>query len=277
MERQLFEQVLERFGFPAVPEPTRETLDAFYAAWCRNIPFDNVRKRIHVSRGDAAPLPGSSVEDFFEAWLKWGTGGTCWAGAGACRTMLSEIGFGAERGVATMLVAPDLPPNHGTVRVALDRDLFLLDCSILHGTPLQLIPEKNTEAAHPAWGVHCAWRDGKAYLWWRPLHKVEGFECRLERFGASAQEYGESYERTRGWSPFNYEIYARRNLGEEVRGVAFGHSVVLRGDGSVAREPLDTAERNRVLIEDLGMSEEIVAQIPDDVPTPPPPGKSRNP
>jgi N-hydroxyarylamine O-acetyltransferase len=222
-------------------------------------------------------LPGTTAEDFFQGWLQWGTGGTCWAGAGACSTLLREIGFAVERGVATMLVAPDLPPNHGTVRVSLDNELYLLDCSILHGKPLRLRDGETTESPHPAWGVRCVWRDGKAYIWWRPLHKVEGFECRLERFGASGEEYENFYERTRGWSPFNYEIAARRNRGEEVRGIGFGHSVILREDGTVMREPVDTAERNRRLIEDVGLSEEIVARIPADTPTPPPPGKPGNP
>jgi N-hydroxyarylamine O-acetyltransferase len=277
MDRQLLERVLEKLGFSEIPEPSRETLDAIYSAWCGSVPFDNVRKLIHVNRGDTGPLPGATPGDFFESWLKWGTGGTCWSGAGACWALLSEIGFSVDRGVATMLVAPDLPPNHGTVRAKLGEDFFLLDCSILHGKPLSLIDQVNTEAAHPAWGVRCVWKDGKPYLWWRPLHKSDGFECRLERFGAAAAEYEEFYERTRGWSPFNYEIAARRNVGAEVRGIGFGHSVVLRADGSVVSEPITTDERNRVLIEDLGMSEEIVVQIPDDTPTPPPPGKSRSP
>jgi N-hydroxyarylamine O-acetyltransferase len=277
MERQLLERVLERLGFSEIPEPSYDTLAALYAAWGRKIPFDNVRKRIHVGRGDAAPLPGGTPEDFFEAWLKWGTGGTCWSGAGACQTLLQGIGFDAERGIATMLVAPDLPPNHGTVKVALGGADYLVDCSILHGTPLRLLAGEVTETSHPAWGVRCTWREGKPYLGWRPLHKVDGFECRLERFGASAAEYQERYEVTRGWSPFNYEISARLNVGDEVRGLGFGHAIVLHADGSVSREPVDTAGRNRCLIEDLGLSEEIVVQIPDDTPTPPPPGKSRNP
>lgn len=277
MEQQLLERVLAKLGFPGIPDPDRDTLDALYAAWCRRVPFDNVRKLIHVRRGDTTPLPGTDAVDFFEAWLRWSTGGTCWSGAGACQALLSAIGFSAERGIATMLVAPDLPPNHGTVRVNLQGDLFLLDCSILHGRPLPLIDEEPSAIEHPAWGVRCTWRNGKAYIRWQPLHKVDGFECRLERFGAAAQEYEESYERTRRWSPFNYEVTARRNVGSEVRGIGFGHSVVLRDDGGVDREPVATAERNRVLIEDLGIAEEIVVQIPDDTPTPPPPGKSRNP
>jgi len=42
------------------------------------VPFDNVRKLIHVKSGKAGPLPGGTAEDFFTAWLRHGTGGTCW-------------------------------------------------------------------------------------------------------------------------------------------------------------------------------------------------------
>jgi N-hydroxyarylamine O-acetyltransferase len=276
MNGPLLERVLVKLGFSEIPDPNLTTLTVLYGAWCRKVPFDNVRKLIHVRRRDGAPLPGFTAEDFFEGWLRWGTGGTCWAGAGAFHALVEAIGFAAERGVATMLVAPDLPPNHGTVRVTLEGERYLLDCSILHGEPLRLVEGETTECVHPAWGVRCEWREGRAHLSWRPLHKVDGFECRLEYFGAQREDFETFHERTRAWSPFNYEVSARRNVGEEVRGIGFGQAVLLRADGGVVRGPVDTAERNRRLIEDLGLSEEIVARIPADTPTPPPPGKSRH-
>ena len=112
----LRERVLAKLGFAGSPAPTFENLGAIYAAWCRGVPFDNVRKLIHVRAGNSGPLPGSTAEDFLEAWLKHGTGGTCWSGAGAFHALLASLGFDAARGVGTMLVAPDLPPNHGSVR-----------------------------------------------------------------------------------------------------------------------------------------------------------------
>jgi hypothetical protein len=53
--------------------------------------------------------------------------------------------------------------------------------------------------------------------------------------------------------------------------VALENSVSIEKNGSVIQKPLSRAERNRVLIEGVGINEEIVAQLPDDVPTPPPP------
>ncbi|HEU6449044.1 MAG TPA: arylamine N-acetyltransferase [Verrucomicrobiae bacterium] len=267
----LLESVLARLGFNRHLEPTRENLRRLYAAWCRRVPFDNVRKLIHVHNGDPRPFPGSTAEDFFEAWLKHGTGGTCWSGAGAFQALLQSLGFDAVRGVGTMMVAPDLPPNHGTVRVDFGEAHYLTDCSILHVEPLHLNGDAEVIVNHPAWGVRCSRRDGKWHVAWRPLHKLDGLECRLESFGASQQEYAERYEKTRQWSPFNYELVARLNKEDRVVGTGFGRKVTLKSDGAVDSHPVADAERRRLLIEDIGLSEEIVSQLPADRPTPPPP------
>jgi hypothetical protein len=104
------------------------------------------------------------------------------------------------------------------------------------------------------------------------LNRLEGFECRVERFGASLAEYQDFYAKTRSWSPFNYELTVRVNRADNVIGIAQGHSVSLRGDGSVIKTPLAAEDRTRLLLESIGISEEIVRQLPQDVPTPPPPG-----
>jgi hypothetical protein len=101
--------------------------------------------------------------------------------------------------------------------------------------------------------------------------RLEGFECRLDSFPANETDFIDFYSRTRGWSPFNYELSVRVNRGDKVIGVASGHSISLLADGSVVRAPLTPAERRRLLIEDVGITEALVMQLPDDVPTPPPP------
>lgn len=272
LSAELTERVLQKLGLNAAPDPTLNSLRRLYALWGRAVPFDNVRKLIDMASGSTAPLPGTTADDFFRHWLQHGTGGTCWAGAGALSTLLRTLGFTVDRGIATMLVAPDLPPNHGTVIVTFDEGRFLVDSSILHGEPLPLIEGGEAEIEHPAWGVRCAWRDGRWHIAWRPLHKLDGFECRIERLSAEQSEYTERYEATRGWSPFNYELSARINRDGRVVGAAFGRGVVLLGDGSILAEPFSEAQRRERLIEDMGFSEEIVDQLPPDSPTPPPPG-----
>ena len=268
----LLERVLAALGFSRRPEPTIEALRGLYGAWCQNVPFDNIRKLIYLRAGHGGPLPGSTATDFLEAWLRFGTGGTCWAGAGAFQSLLAALGFDAVRGIGTMLVAPDLPPNHGTVVVNLGAERYLVDCSILHGEPLPLRATSETRIAHPAWGVQCSFREAHWHVRWRPLNRLDGFECRLERFGASNDEFQAFHERTRGWGPFNYQLTARINRGDRAVGVAFGTAVSLEATGLAIQRPLSSIERKRVLIEEIGISQELVRILPEDVPTPPPPG-----
>ena len=267
----LLERVLARLGFADHPEPSFEKLCAIYSAWCQRVPFDNVRKLIHLRSGDGGPLPGHTPAEFFEAWLKHGAGGTCWPGANAFHALLSSLGFRVDRVIGTMLVAPNLPPNHGSVRVAFGEKHYLVDASIIHGEPLRLDRTSETRVVHPSWGVRGERRDGRWHVWWRPLHRVDGFECRLESFGASQASFNECYEQTRRWSPFNFEVTARLNRDDRVVGVAYGREISLEGDGSVRNAPASHAVRTRVLVEQLGMSEELVSQLPEDIPTPPPP------
>jgi N-hydroxyarylamine O-acetyltransferase len=271
LSEALLERVLLGMGFSRRPEPTLEGLRLLYGAWCQKVPFDNVRNLLHVRAADPGPLPGNTAADFLEGWLRFGCGGTCWAGAGALHAVLAELGFEARRGIGTMLVAPDLPPNHATVGVNFDDQVYLVDYGILHGEPLLLRPDAETRILHPAWGLRCSRRDGRWHIQWRPLHRLDGFECRLERFGASGEEFQRFHAQTRGWSPFNYQVYARINRGQGVVGVAFGQRVCIESNGRAITRPVSAAERKQVLPEMIGISEELLRHLPEDIPTPPPP------
>ena len=268
----LRERVLTGLGLSEPPAPTLAGLKTPYGAWCRKVPFDNVRKRIHVSRRDPGPLPGDEATEFFEAWLAYGTGGTCWAGNGALQALLVSLGFAAKRGVGTMLVAPNIPPNHGTVLVTCEGTTYVTDASILHSEPLPLDDHTVTCIDHPVWGVACHSRDGHWYIQWRPLHQPSGLDCRIDQLPATREVFKTRHEHTRAWSPFNYEVYARLIRGDTVVGVAFGERVEFDSSGRVSRRRLEGDERLKVLVDELGMSEQIVHQLPADTPTPPPPG-----
>ena len=267
----LLEQVLMKLGLSDRPAPTLDGLQTLYAAWCRKVPFDNVRKLIHVYNHAPSPLPGDNATDFFAAWLTYGTGGTCWAGNGALHALLVSLGFHASRGMGTMLVAPHIPPNHGTVLVAWGETRYVVDASILHSEPLQLDASTPTGVTHPAWGVQCGRRDGHWYIRWRALHVPDGLDCRLDHLYVTRETFRERHEQTRPWSPFNYELYARLICGEAVVGTTGGQRVELNGAGGVVHTRLAGDDRLRLLVDELGMQEEIVQRLPPDTPTPPPP------
>jgi hypothetical protein len=267
----LTERVLERLGFSERPPATLEGLRALYAAWGQHVPFDNLRKLIHLRRGDAGLLPGSLAQDFFDAWLRDGTGATCWGGNGALHALLRSLGFEALRGYATMMIAPDLPPNHATVVVDFDSRRYLVDASILSGEPLELAPARASSVDHPARGARVALADGKPLIRWRPIHLPQGLDCRIDHIGCDAATFLDFHERSRPWSPFNYQLYARVNRGERVVGTGFGQHYVFEADGSVQQAPLRAEDRLRYLVEVLGIREALAAQVPADLPTPPPP------
>lgn len=258
------------------PAPDLAGLDALYHAWCRKIPFDNSLKLIDVQGNASGPLAGSKPDAFFENWLRFGTGGTCWAGNGGLHALLCALGFDASRGVATMLVAPDLPPNHGTVVVSVGDSRYLVDASILHSQPLRMHEESSSGAGDRgrAWDVRLR-REGEHFkVCWRPLHMTGGMDCRIDYTPATPQDFEQRYESTRAWSPFNYELYLRLIRGDSVVGIAQGKRIEIDAGGTAHSTPLSAADRLSVLIDALGIDEDLARRIPADRPTPPPPGSN---
>lgn len=269
--RELTERILEKLGCGIQP-PTRAGLTNVYAAWCRGVPFDNVRKLIHVRGGDARTLPGDSPADFFESWLAHGSGGTCWSGNGALHALLESLGFSAERAVATMVAAPNIPPNHGSVVVAIDGERYVVDASILHDQPLLMREPEPTEIDHPAWGVTAHWTDGQYCIRWRNfITGGQPMDCVFNHVGASGAEFAERHEMTRAWSPFNYGLSLNLLRGNRRIGAALGRLWCMDESGRLSERPADLGERRRFLVEEAGMSEELVDRLPDDAPMEPPP------
>ena len=130
--------VLEKLGVER-PAPDLDGLRAVYAAWCGAVAFDNVLKLIHLADERSGPLPGSTAESFFEAWLEHGTGGTCWSGNGALHDLLDALGFDVARAIATMLSSPEArEPNHGSVIATVEGERWIVDASILSGEPIRI-------------------------------------------------------------------------------------------------------------------------------------------
>jgi len=267
----LVDRTLEAFGLRGRPTADLAGLGLLYGAWCRNVPFDNIRKLIAVRGGHAGPLPGDDPAEFLEQWLAHRVGGTCWAGNGALQALLAALGFEAHRGVATMLVAPDIPPNHGTVLVDLPEGPYVVDASIMHVEPLPVRADQTTRVEHPAWGVSGRWLGDRFAINWRPMLRQDRIDCRLDQWPVDAARFSAQHEQTRGWSPFNFELVFNlvRENGRVGVGNGFGRSIA--GEDETAH-PLEGAARVRYLVDVCGVSEAMASRVPEDVPTPPPPG-----
>lgn len=269
MRTDTVDAVLEKLGVER-PAPDIGGLRSVYAAWCGAVAFDNVLKLIHFGEGRTGPLPGSTAESFFDAWLEDGAGGTCWSGNGALHDLLAALGFDVERVVATMLSSPHVTEaNHGSVVATLDGERWLVDASILSGSPIR-VPASG-EPADEGPLPRIEWLDDRPAVLWRTATAPEGFHCRIERIGADATEWDERHQRTAGWSPFNYQLSARLLEGEASVGIVHGRQYRVEPDGSVTLQELDPQGRVDFLVDVLGISERLALLVPDDRPLPPRP------
>jgi hypothetical protein len=93
----------------------------------------------------------------------------------------------------------------------------------------------------------------------------------VDRFEAQAAAFSQFHEQSRAWSPFNYSLHVRTNREASVIGAAFGQRVEIDESGAAVQRPLQTSERIRFLVEEIGIDEELAAEVPPDLATPPPP------
>ena len=266
----LVERVLDRLEFSSTPDVSLIALGDLYQRWCRHVPFDNIRKLIHVRNGDRRPLPGDSPNEFFEAWLAHGTGATCWAGNGALCDLLVSLGYDARRAAATMMVAPGIPPNHGSVIVHFGTDRHVVDASMLFVEPLPM--RVGARVAHPAWGVEALSIEDKFAIRWNALMRPDLLDCQYNLHDQTAAQFRAFHEATRTWSPFNFSLALNLVRGDGRIGAALEHRVEVDAHGRTSRTPFTAETRRAFLIDEVGISEDIVAQLPADAPMPAPPG-----
>ncbi len=254
------ERVLERLGLSAPPPRTRAGLDDLYRAWCRSVPFDNVRKRIALLEQDPAPLPGGRGEDFHADLLAHGTGGTCWPSSNGLFTLLEFCGFDARRISGSMQDMGD--PNHGSIAVRIDGEDWMADTSmqtdavfpIRRGQALEI-----EDALHP---ISLEPVDGTLRVHWAVPMARSTIPCRLLDDPVEHEFYLERYEITRApdKSPFNQALYARKNFDGAVLSYLGSTRFWKRPDG-IESAQLEPDALAHSLCDELGLSEEIVRRL----------------
>jgi len=250
-----------KLGFSEPPTVDFTGLSNIYEAWCHKIPFDNIRKRIHLAKNNTLPLPGHDDVEFYRGWLRFGVGGTCWAGNAALYALLDALGFSCKRGTATMLKDSKQPPNHGTVCVQCEGNQFLVDASMLHNTPLLLTPNQPSAIDHPAWGLTCSPLDHHWAIRWHPLHMPDGCTCRIEEFSVTRNSFRQLNEVSRTNSSFNDTLYIRLNKAKSVIGISDAMSITFSSSGKVVKKCLSHESILKLLIQNMGISEEILPNI----------------
>jgi arylamine N-acetyltransferase len=260
LRQDIYEQVLDRFGFDRKPDPSIETLNAIYKAWCRRIGYDNALKRIYIEEQQTGPFPVMDPNDFLASWMQHGTSGSCWPSAEALFGVLELTGFMPERVAGQMLECNDpMNPNHGALIVHLDGRRFYVDPGIGAEEALELIDGQPSKTDNQAFGI---WNDGDGHVWWRPGHSRRAIEIVMDLHRLSYDFFAYRYEKTKEFSLFNTTLYVRRNRDDGI--LTYGRGNILRVDpqGELTAEPIEPAAVPAFLIEQMGLSEEIVSRIP---------------
>lgn len=257
----LVEQTLDRMGLEATPTRDPEGLTVLYRAWCRGVPFDNTLKLIALHGEDAEPaLPGMDAEEFLRTWLRHGTGGTCFPSANALHELARSCGFDSRVVVGSMW---DMgTPTHGTTVVDLEGTSWLIDSSMLTDEPLELAGRTATAIDHP---VHASTAEPVEEGWLLQFSAPYADDLRIpcRTLSPSAVDHStlvERFEASRESSPFNSSPSTRRN--DDAGVISYGGGKRYRRTAAgVEESDLDGNELSSALVEELGLSEEIVQRL----------------
>jgi len=265
-------RILSKLGLADRPTLDLAGLNRLYAAYCANIPNDNIQKRIWLVGPRVRPVVGGNPVEFFENWLAHGTGGTCFPASGGLCALLCAVGFDANR-ISGSIVMEGIEQdgNHGSVLVGLDGVDYLTDAQLASFRVLALVPGEPAstgDGLHDIRAVPVA--DGFDVQWYpgsnrqTPLIMRPNFKLGPVDHSFFVAHYALSALRQRNRSPFNDALFIARRFPDSIVVVGRGNRIDVCGDNTVIKTEISIEERDRILIEELGISEEAVSAIPPD-------------
>jgi arylamine N-acetyltransferase len=267
---ELVERVLARLGLHQRPAPDLAGLNTLYAAFCGNVPFDNVQKRIWFASDQTAPLPGGNPTEFFENWLAHGTGGTCWPINGSLYALARALDFNARR-IAGSVIVDGYPQgaNHGSVLVSVEGVDYLTDAWMSSFKVLPLIPGTPASTGEGIHDIRAVLIENGfellCYAGWNREQPLP-FHPEPEHDQVDHAFWLARYDRTRKVGFFNDTLLISRHFPGSILTIGCTNKIRVAADGSLTKVKLTEAERKAVLVEELGLSEAIVEKLPPDVP-----------
>ncbi|MEM8983963.1 MAG: arylamine N-acetyltransferase [Pseudomonadota bacterium] len=259
---ETLERVLSHIGFSSRPEPTIATLNEIAKQWSRHFGYDNIAKRIYLEEKQTGAFPLMDPNDYFEFALAHGTGGGCWPSGEAAFGLLRRLGFDVERIAGTMLAVGDiLFPAHGALNVYFGDRVFRMEPSLGADAALELIDGTATRHDTKAYGL---WQNGDRQVWWQPGHTLNPVETTMTLSKLSSAFFYYRNEATKQFSIFNASAYIRRTRNDGSLTYAQGKLIEIDKYGEMTAAPVDPASLKSVLVEQFGLSEEIVDRLPVD-------------
>jgi arylamine N-acetyltransferase len=266
----LVERVLSKLALHQRPQLNLAGLNTLYAAFSANVPFDNFQKRIWFASPQTTPLPGGDPNDFFNNWLQHGTGGTCWPLNGAMYALANALGFDARRIVGSVIVEGyPRGANHGSVLVNLDGINYLVDAWMAAFKVLPLISGKPSSTGN---GIHdvraVPIESGFEIITYPGFNREQPLPFRPEPEYDPVDHafFLTRFDRTKAVGFFNDAIFICRHFPESILTMGRKSKFHLAADGTVTKTEPTEAERKTSLIQEFGLSEEIVAKLPPNVP-----------
>lgn len=254
------ELVLKKLNIKEIDQCSLNNLSKFYQEWCRLIPFDNLMKTHKLVADINASLPGVTAEEFFCDWLKYGVGGTCWAGNGAIFALLRTMGYNAEFVAGCMLSDPldkSSSLGHGSIIVTLDEGEFLIDATMLHGVPINLVPN---ESSNKTFYFRVERRDDKFQIKWRPLGRNYSF-FQINKRNLVESEIFTLHEASRGLSKFNGSPIIRMARSSSLIGVVRGDLIIRDEQGVETFQNADQFCFSQTLVNKFYINQEFSNQI----------------
>ncbi len=271
LSHELIERVLLKLGFTDLPSLDLAGLNALCAAFCSSVPFDNIQKRIWFAGDQTTPLTGGDPTEFFENWLTHGTGGTCWPINDGLYALFHSLGFDARR-IAGCIIMEEYPgTNHGSMVVTLDGVGYLIDANIGSFKVLALVPNTPASTGEGIHDISAVPIDGGFdVFWYTGINRKEPlvFRTEPEHDPVDHAFFLEAYDRTKskGHDLFNYALYICRRFPDSIVTLGRKNKITVAAHNIATKTEISDAERRRVLVEELGISEEIVEALPPDVP-----------
>ena len=267
---QLVERVLEKLGVRQKPSLDLAGLNVVYSAFCGKVPFDNIQKRIWFAGPQTTPLTGGDPNEFFNNWLRHGTGGTCWPINGALYALVRALGFEARR-VTGSVIVEGYPrgANHGSVLVTLDRINYLVDGWMVSFKALPLVSGKPASTGSGIHDISAApigdTFEIYAYPGWLREQPLP-FRTESEYDPVDHAFFLARYDLTKNMGFFNDAFFICRHFPDSILTLGRHSKFRVRADGTLTKTETTEAERRAALIEEFGLSEEIVEAIPPNVP-----------
>lgn len=272
LSAELVERVKFKLGLPSKPSLDLAGLNLTYAAYSGRISNDNLHKRIWLASDKSRPVTGGDPTQFFENWLAHGTGGTCFPAAGGLCEFLCALGFDAWRILASvMMEGVEQGGNHGTALVRIDDIVYLVDAQLAAFTALPLIAGRPTSTGEGIHDIRAVPRGEDFDIQWYPgSNRQTPMVTRLElKRGPVDQDvfvaqYALSALRDRRRSPFNEALFIGRHFPDRILNVGRNTRTEISADNVVRKREISLAERAQILVDEFGISAEIVAAIPPD-------------